>query len=51
MSLIGLKGKNENGKDFAKRLLEKRFGKDAKYKTGPGSDYNKIKKYGDRNFE
>ena len=43
--------KNENGKDFAKRLLEKRFGKDAKYKTGPGSDYNKIKKYGDRNFE
>ena len=35
--------KNENGKDFAKRLLEKRFGKDAKYKTGPGSDYNKIK--------
>ena len=43
--------KNENGKDFAKRLLEKRFGKDAKYTTGPGSDYNKIKKYGDRNFE
>ena len=31
--------------------MEKRFGKDAKYNTGPRSDYNKIKKYGDRNFE
>ena len=39
----------ESGKDFAKRVCDERFGP-GNYKTGPGSDYNKLKKYGDRNF-
>ena len=43
--------KNENGKAFAKRMMEKKYGKDYKYETGPDSEYNKIKKYGDRSFE
>lgn len=43
--------KGENGKAFAKRMMEKKLGKGAEYKTGPDSEYNKIKKYGDRNFE
>jgi len=42
--------KNESGKDFAKRLMEEKYGKD-NYKTGPDSEYNKIKKWGDRGFE
>lgn len=42
--------KNESGKDFAKRLCDERFGK-GNYNTGPKSDFNKIKKWGDRGFE
>ncbi|GHU57116.1 hypothetical protein AGMMS49975_21930 [Clostridia bacterium] len=42
--------KGESGKDFAKRLCDERYGK-GNYDTGPGSDYNKIKKWGDRSFE
>lgn len=42
--------KDESGKDFAKRLLDKKYGKD-NYKTGPNSEYNKLKKWGDRGFE
>jgi hypothetical protein len=37
----------ENGKDFAKRLLDQKY-PDGDYPTGPGSEYNKLKKYGDR---
>ena len=37
----------ESGKDFAKRLCDKKYGKD-NYDKGPNSDYNKLKKYGDR---
>jgi len=37
----------ESGKDFAKRVLEKKYGPD-NYPKGPGSEYNKVKKYGDR---
>ena len=37
----------ESGKDYAKRLCDKKYGK-GNYRTGPGSDYNKLKKYGDR---
>ena len=37
----------ESGKDFAKRVCDKKFGKD-NYNKGPSSDYNKLKKYGDR---
>ena len=37
----------ESGNDFAKRLMDKKYGK-GNYKTGPGSEYNKLRKYGDR---
>lgn len=40
---------NESGKDFAKRVCDERFG-EGNYKKGPDSDYNKIKKWGDRGF-
>ena len=40
---------NESGKDFAKRLCDEAFGK-GNYDTGPNSDYNRLKKYGDRAF-
>ncbi len=43
--------KGEDGKSFAKRLMEKKYGKEHKYTTGPDSEFNKIKKYGDRSFE
>lgn len=39
----------ESGKDFAKRLLDEKYGP-GNYDTGPGSEYNKIKKWGDRGF-
>jgi hypothetical protein len=39
----------ESGKDFAKRVLDERFGS-GNYQTGPESDYNKIKKWGDKAF-
>jgi len=41
---------DESGKDFAKRLLEEQFGEE-NYDKGPRSDYNKIRKWGDRSFE
>ena len=37
----------ESGNDFAKRLMDKKYGK-GNYRTGPGSEYNKLRKYGDR---
>jgi uncharacterized protein YdaU (DUF1376 family) len=40
----------ESGKDFAKRLMDAREGP-GNYPTGPGSEFNKIKKFGDRAFE
>lgn len=40
----------ESGKDFAKRLLDDEYGS-GNYDTGPGSEFNKIKKWGDRSFE
>jgi len=39
--------KNESGKDFAKRLLDEKYGP-SNYKKGPDSEFNKIKKWGDR---
>ena len=39
----------ESGKDFAKRLMDEKYG-EGNYDTGPGSEYNKIKKWGDRGF-
>ncbi len=40
----------ENGPDFAKRLLDDKYGA-GNYPTGPGSEFSKIKKWGDRAFE
>lgn len=42
--------KSEDGKAFAKRLCDERYGA-GNYDKGPGSEYNKIKKWGDRGFE
>ena len=42
--------KNESGRDFAKRLLDEKYGK-GNYRKGPKSEYNKIKKWGDRAWE
>lgn len=42
--------KNENGKQFAKRLCDERFGP-GNYPKGPKSDFNRIQKWGDRGFE
>jgi hypothetical protein len=30
--------------------MEIQYGKGCKYNTGPGSEFNKLKKYGDRHF-
>jgi hypothetical protein len=40
----------ENGREFAERLLDAKYGK-GNYPDGPGSEFNKIKKWGDRAFE
>ncbi len=40
----------ETGREFAKRLLDDKYGAE-NYPTGPGSEFSKIKKWGDRAFE
>lgn len=40
----------ENGNNFAKRLLDGKYGS-GNYKTGPGTEFNQIKKWGDRAFK
>ena len=40
----------ESGKEFTKRLLDDKYGT-GNYPTGPGSEFSKIKKWGDRAFE
>jgi len=40
----------ESGKEFAHRLMRSKFGT-GQYPTGPGSEFNKLKKYADRAFE
>ncbi|ACA16903.1 RHS protein [Methylobacterium sp. 4-46] len=37
----------ESGRDFADRVMDARYGK-GNYPKGPGSEYNQIRKYGDR---
>ena len=37
----------ESGKEFAKRVMDERCG-EGNYDRGPGSDYNRLKKWGDR---
>jgi RHS repeat-associated protein len=39
----------ESGKDFADRLCREKYGA-GNYPKGPGSEFNKIKKWGDRAF-
>lgn len=41
---------NENGSEFAKRLMDEKYGP-GNYSTGPNSEYSEIKKWGDRGFE
>ena len=40
----------ESGKDFAKRLLDAKYGP-GNYDKGPTSEFNQIQKWGDRAFE
>ena len=41
---------DEFGNDFAKRHMDKKYG-EGNYKTGPNSEYSKLKRYADRHFE
>jgi hypothetical protein len=41
---------DENGEEFADRLLDDKYGK-GNYSKGPKSEHSKIKKWGNRNFE
>lgn len=43
------KSPNESGNQFAKRVLDAKYGV-GNWKTGPGTEHNQIKKYGDRAF-
>jgi len=40
---------DETGEQYAKRLCDSKYGKN-NYKKGPGSEYNKIKKFAQRNL-
>ena len=40
----------EDGKAFAKRLLDQKYGP-GNYDTGPSSEFSKIQKFGDRGFD
>lgn len=40
---------NESGNQFAKRVLDAKYGV-GKWRTGPATEHNQIKKYGDRAF-
>jgi hypothetical protein len=39
----------ENGTDWAKRLLDQKYGP-RNWEKGPGTEHNQIRKYGDRGF-
>ncbi|RXO30028.1 hypothetical protein D0525_24515 [Salmonella enterica] len=41
----------ENGKEFAKRLMDKKYGEGGWDAKGARSEHNKIQKWGDRGFE
>jgi hypothetical protein len=40
----------ESGKKFAERLMREKYG-DAEFKKGPGSEFGRIQKWGDRGFK
>ncbi len=42
--------KNESGNDFATRLLDEKYGK-GNYRKGPKSEFDQIKKWGNRAWE
>lgn len=42
--------KGENGRSFAKRMMDEHYG-EGNWKKGAGTQYNKIQKYGDRFFK
>lgn len=44
------KNPNESGTAFATRLLNAKYGA-GNYATGPSSEFNQIKKFGDRGFQ
>jgi len=37
----------ESGNEYAKRVMDQKYGA-GNYKKGPGTEYNKLRKYGDR---
>ncbi len=39
----------EAGREFATRLMDEQYGPD-NYAKGPGTEYDKIRKYGGRHF-
>jgi len=41
---------HESGKDFAERLLKEKYGP-GNYDKGPNTEFNKIKKWGDRSWQ
>jgi RHS repeat-associated protein len=41
----------ESGKDYAERLMDEKYGCGGWNDRGPDSEFNKLKKYGDRAFE
>ena len=41
----------ESGKDFSKRLLDRWYGNGKWEGTGPGSEFSKVKKWGDTHFK
>ena len=43
--------KGESGKDFAKRLMDEKYGEGNYNSREPGGEFNQLKKYGDRGFE
>ncbi len=40
----------EDGKAYAKRLMDQKYG-EREHDTGPASEFNQLKKYGDRAFD
>src|SRR5258708_1842288 len=45
-------GSWENGKEYAKRLLDEKYGpRNWEQDKGPRTEYNKLKKHGDRDFK
>lgn len=40
----------ESGNEFAKRLLDDKYG-GGNYRKGPGTEFNRIRKWADRAFE